>query len=485
MRKVFLDDLPKKEGIGANKGREVIDWVGSIGCKVRFTYDDIEGEIELIDYNSKNRKLTIKCNDEIFCIYTNDFIHCKLGKILGKFTCNFKIQIGETFKSLIIMDREYRQDKNNVVWKWYQYNCSKCNYFGWISENNLMKGKGCSCCCPTPRVVVEGINDITTTAPWMLDLGVDKEEAKQFTKSSSKKIKCTCPYCGEITHKKINFIYSKKSIGCICGDGISYPEKFMYNVLKQLEVDFESQYSPKYLNGKRSDFYVPSLNLIIEMDGRLGHEGGITHSKSEKTIKECIEVDKWKDKQHKLHGVKTIRINCFKSDMEYIKNSVLNSELADLLNMDNVSWLVCEEYALNNLIKIVSEYWENRDTHETAKDLGICFNVSRKSIVNYLKKGNLLGWNNYNSKEEMIKSSKNNSELLSKKISKEVEVFKDGISLGIFKSITELSKQSSDLFGVSFVKSAICQICIGNYPSVYHKGYTFKYVENNNEELQG
>lgn len=56
MRKVFLDDLPRKEGIGALKGKQVIDWKGSIGCKVRFIYDDIEDKIEIKDYNKKKCK---------------------------------------------------------------------------------------------------------------------------------------------------------------------------------------------------------------------------------------------------------------------------------------------------------------------------------------------------------------------------------------------------------------------------------------------
>lgn len=56
MRKVFLDDLPRKEGIGALKGKQVIDWKGSVGCKVRFIYDDIEDKIEIMDYNKKKCK---------------------------------------------------------------------------------------------------------------------------------------------------------------------------------------------------------------------------------------------------------------------------------------------------------------------------------------------------------------------------------------------------------------------------------------------
>ena len=56
MRKVFLDDLPrwdKGEGTG-NIG--TINWSKCKGMKVSFMYDDIEGEVELIDYIEKSVK---------------------------------------------------------------------------------------------------------------------------------------------------------------------------------------------------------------------------------------------------------------------------------------------------------------------------------------------------------------------------------------------------------------------------------------------
>ena len=42
MKEIFLDELPKMG--------KYINWKESIGCKVKFIYDDINGEIEIIDY---------------------------------------------------------------------------------------------------------------------------------------------------------------------------------------------------------------------------------------------------------------------------------------------------------------------------------------------------------------------------------------------------------------------------------------------------
>ena len=46
MRKVFLDELPRKGGKS-----DRIDWKKSVGCKIPFIYDDIQGEMEIINYN--------------------------------------------------------------------------------------------------------------------------------------------------------------------------------------------------------------------------------------------------------------------------------------------------------------------------------------------------------------------------------------------------------------------------------------------------
>ena len=42
MRKVYLDNLPKDN-------RYYIDWKNSIDCKVKFVYDDIYGELKIIN----------------------------------------------------------------------------------------------------------------------------------------------------------------------------------------------------------------------------------------------------------------------------------------------------------------------------------------------------------------------------------------------------------------------------------------------------
>lgn len=483
MRKVFLEDLPRRGKTSQ------INWKASAGSKVRFIYDDIEGEIKIIRYNKDNRKLTVIFNDKEIDIKADKVAYCMFAHMLEKFTKNFRIEIGDCIiddkRNFTITNREYREfkhkpDKKGRIcvqnFKWYRYTCNKCGWTdGWIVESDLLRGNGCSCCGCISKVVVEGINDIATTSPWMIDLGVDIEEARKFTYGSGNKIKCTCPYCGDIIYKSCNDIHTSKSIGCICGDGFSYPEKFICSVLKQLSVKFETQLSKttfKWCNKYYYDFYIPSLNMIVETHGLQHYEESFSRCGGKNLIQEQ-ENDKFKKELALNNGIECyVELDCSKSELEYIKNSILNSELNGLFDLSNVDWLKCEEYALGNLVKEVCNYWNNKEESETTTSLVKVFKLNKSAIIKYLNQGTRLGWCNYNPKEESRKSGV----MSSKKISKKVEIFnKDKESLGIFESTMQLERESEELFEVKLSHSKISLVCNGKRDN--HKGFTFKYVD--------
>lgn len=485
-RKVFIDELPTWES-GTNKGKA--NWLLCIGYKVKFIYDDIEGWVEIVGYEKEKKNyLTIKYENNILNIMSSSFIKCRIGKIVDKKTDKFKIKLNARLKDekrdITITDMEYRpiykkdgKLKHNV--KWYKYTCNVCGWTeGWINEEHALSNIGCGCCCQTPRVLVQGINDIPTTNPEMICYfqgGYD--EAKLYTKNGGGNpnnpngmIYPICPDCGRVKDKKIQIskIYNRHSIGCSCGDGISYPNKFAFKMLKELNIDFISEYSPEWIKPRRYDFYIPSINVIVEMDGGLGH-GKKVHNKSKVTSKESLEIDDYKDEQAVLHGIEVIRVDCELSDLEYIKQNILKSRLNDLYNFIDINWLKCNEYAVSNLVKIACKYkQDNLDL--TCSDIGRIMNLSETTIRKYLKQGTeIWDWINYDANEEQEKSRLSISILLTKK----VEIFKNNISLGVFESCSKLSDQSVELFGVKLLYHAICLTCRKN--TVY-KGFTFKYV---------
>lgn len=491
MRKVFLDDLPRKEGIGALKGKAVIDWKGSLYYKVRFLYDEVDSFIEIIEYIQSKKQLIIKYEEALYKISITSIINGRLGNIVGKYSKRFKVRIGDIFKDdkrdLIITDREYRRkelkpDKKGRTYyqdeKWYKYTCNVCGWTeGWIIEGNLLKGDSCSCCCNPPKTVVPEINSIYAKAPWMMRW-ISEENAKKYTPASSLKIDITCPYCGKKKKITIYDVFYNKSIGCVCGDGTSYAEKFMYKLLKILNIDFKHQPSKgifEWCNKHKYDFYVPKYNMIIEMHGMQHYKDTKIGRGKGRTFKEEQENDKIKRELALSNAIKHyIELDCRYSNLEWIRNSILNSCLSELFDLSKINWYECDIYAIkSNKLKDICEYWNNKEEWETAKHIGEAFDMDVTSIISYLKKGTKLGWCSYDPKEEMRKSAIRVSKITSKK----VEIFKDRKSLGIFESCNELSRQSEDLFGVKLNTSNISAVCLGKLDQ--YKSFTFKYVENN------
>lgn len=473
---ICLNDLPIYKD-GTYKGK--IDWSNSLDCKVNFNYKDIEGYIKILGYIKNDNLLKIQYKNNLYDIRTSDFRKCKLGKIIGTHTREFKYKINQTLndekRDLIIIDREHRKNKNGVGRKYYKYKCNKCGFDCgehykngeykeefWIVESHLIGGNGCSCC--TGKVVVPEINSIWAKAPWMIDLGVSIEDAKRYTKGSGERIIVTCPDCGNKKKISIYSINKNRSISCICGDGVKYPEKFMANVLTQLRIDFKTQHAPKWIDKRFYDFYIPSLNMIIETHGRQHYEEA---SGFKRTLAEEQENDRIKKELALANGVEHyVEINCSKSELEWMKFNVYK-QLNNYFDMRNVDFSKAEEFALKNMAKLVCDYWnKNHNTKYIMNNM----QLSNPTVITYLKKGNALGWCKYDPKIELIKNLK----IAKKNTSKRVEIFKNNISLGVFNSCSELERKSEELFGVKLNNSKISQVC--NNKQKHHKGFTFKYV---------
>lgn len=489
---MFLDDLPKKDGVGKNIGNKVFDWDKSVGRVINFTYDDMIGNIEILNieilnYKKAGQYLTVKYLDKEYEIKTSNLQNNSIGRLINKFSKDFKIELGRAFKDdkrdLIIIDREYRKkeqkpDKKGRVYakdeKWYLYHCNKCNYEGLVEEGSLLSQRcGCSCC--NGKTAVLGINTIWDTDRWMCDLGVSEEDAKKYTRGSHKKVIVKCPDCGNEKEVQIDTLSKRRTISCSCNNsGFSYPEKFMAQTLNQLKVNYIYQLSKKtfsWCNGYRYDFYLPDYNMIIETHGEQ-HYRDCGWAK----VKEVRKNDKHKKNlalNNKIHNSNYIVIDCRFSELEYIKNNILKSKLSHILNLEKINWLSCQEFALSNKVYEVCEYWRNKKEWETTKDLARAFKISDVTIRNYLNDGAKLNWCKYDGKSEMRKSGKTIGGLQKKK----VNIFKDNICLGTFSSCTELSKESEKVFGTKLSLGHISAVCTGQRKS--HKGFTFKYISDN------
>ena len=477
IRKVFLEDLPMK----TYRGMNCINWQLAIGYIVKFTYDGIEGEIEIVDYDIKKQSLFVKYLDRNTSkISAFNFIEGKLGSIIGRYTKEFKINIGTILKDdkrdITITDKEYRINKRGQKCKWYKYTCNKCGWTeGWMVEGSLIgknKTQGCSCCCG--RTAVLGINTIWDTDKWMVDLGVSEKDAKTHTRRSDKKIIVLCPDCRRTKIITISNICRDSNIRCVCSDNIPYTEKIIFNVLSQLNIDFKIQLTKttfEWCDKYRYDFYFKHNNEehIIETNGIQHYQQ--TTGYFIKTLEEEQVNDMLKKELALGNGIKEenyIIIDCRKSELEFIKQNILNSRLSELFDFSIIDWDGCGKFAVSNLCKIACDYKKN-NTELTTLEIALKMKLNRVTIIRYLKIGTKFNWCYYNPKEEMINSAKrkinNNGKL--------VEVFKYGESLGIFPSCHEVDRISEELFGVKISYKQISDVCLNKRKEC--KNFIFKY----------
>ena len=275
------------------------------------------------------------------------------------------------------------------------------------------------------KVIMVGVNDIWTINSDLAKLLANPEDGHKYTQCSNKKVDWKCPECGNIiTNRSIDQIF-QHGLSCPhCSDGISYPEKFMRNLLQQLHIDFEYQFSPFWCKYKfknknktgRYDFYIPSRQIIIEMDGGLGHGN---RTIKQQTVEESKYIDDIKDELAYKHGIQVIRIDCSYekqhelSRYEFIKrNTIL--KLLKIFNLAEIDWNQCDKMSLNTNVKLTCYLW-NFHTHDTL-EISKIIKLNRSTIIDYLHCGNRLGWCDYNSKNESLKSLKKNGLKTHKKV---------------------------------------------------------------------
>lgn len=255
----------------------------------------------------------------------------------------------------------------------------KCKIDGYewdvLPTNLIDKKSGCPCC--SGNVTIVGKNDIWTTNPEIGNMLVNKNDGFVNTVSSHNKVEFRCPVCGEVSVKNISNVYYQGFSCPVCSDGISYPNKFMYILLKQLGVDFIKEFSPNWANRRLYDFYIPSKKLIIEMDGGIGH--GNRSFYNLKTIEETKQIDILKDKFAGEHGITVVRIDCLKSDCEYIKNKIYESILVDIFDFSEIDWHIIDVKSRGTLLSDVAFLAnQNYTIQSIAKKLDLCNQTVKK-----------------------------------------------------------------------------------------------------------
>lgn len=334
-----------------------------------------------------------------------------------------------------------------------EYKCNKCGAIKTVLRSNYGRAyipcdNGCWGVAKGSNKVIKGINDIATTHPHLISLLINKEDGTSYSAGSSKKVWVRCPICNNKKEMKVIHLVKHGVMCTQCGDGVSYPERVVSSVLQNLGLNFIAQLSKRdfdWCSNKRYDFYIPSLNAIIETHGGQHYEG-FTKGWG-KTYEEVEQNDLYKEKLARKNGVKHyFTIDCSKSNLEHIKNSLISSPLANLVPINLIDWTVVEKESENSLFyEVIKKYKKDSTNLDViAEEVG----MGIQTVRNYLKKGAKMGLCDYNPRESMSRHYS--------KICKKITVVNEDFELiGNYEGITECSVK----FGHD--TSTISRLCLG------------------------
>ena len=264
-----------------------------------------------------------------------------------------------------------------------------------------------------------GLNDIWTTNPDLGNLLANPDDGFKYMQNSNKHTDFKCPVCGYICKdKSINQVNRDMDVRCpICKDGISYPNKFIFNSLLQIKdkLDFlDREYRPKWCKFELKEkirtgvydiyFGINNKEYIIEMDGGF-HEK--LHSKEKYyTLEDIKYIDSMKDKLAIEHNIEMIRIDCsydYHDRYKYILRNILNSKLSEILPLELIDFEEANIKSQKSLLVEACNLWNNGyAAHEIMLEL----NIGKWLVSSYLKQGQKYNLcNNYSAQNSTIRSS--------------------------------------------------------------------------------
>lgn len=316
--------------------------------------------------------------------------------------------------------------------------CKDCNQEYYASPTTLRRGNGCMICNNHMPSGTKHIKCLNYTHPKIAELLVDKNFGETHTYGTHVKAEFICPRCNNVITTRPITLFNENTgwIRCNkCGDGISYPEKFVINVLDQLGISYIYQYSSKnapWVDKYRYDFYLIDCNCILEINGEQHYLDrtpfGTNHNQK--------EIDKIKKQLALDNGIYDyIEIDASESSLDFIKNSIILT-LSDKFDLSSIDWIECATYASSSLLIKVCDDWNNEINY--IPNLADKYHVDKITIYSYLEKGNEYKLCNFNN-EEYKKSIKEDwYKKIASKLGKKIKCIETGV---IYNSLADAAKQ--------------------------------------------
>lgn len=379
-----------------------------------------------------------------------------------------KLTHEEFINKLKKQNKYFANEKFTVTGEYVSYTnkiSCKCHLgHTWMAKpaHLLCSDCGCPYCCG--NTILAGFNDLWTARPDVAKLLKNYSDGYKFGQYSNQKVEFVCPNCGCVIMRLVRDV-SKQGLSCsMCADGVSYPNKFGRALLKQLPIEnFKCEYSPKWAHPYRYDNYFEYKGqaYILEMDGAFHYE---EKAFSKLSLEDRIQIDNIKTEMANKQGIIVIRIDCRVSDFNYIKTSIMNSELNNLFDLSLINWDMCNIASCNSLVKAACDLYVF-GMHETNM-IGRVLCISSKAVLDYLKRGTKIGWCDYNAKRAIQRRIKS--------MQKPIAVTDlDGNTVHTFDSAKICANELSCLYNAHMCYDNILKACRNGKP---YKGFKFEYI---------
>ena len=283
--------------------------------------------------------------------------------------------------------------------------CSKMHKWQAQAGSILYEHTGCPYC--SGRYAINGETDLLTVRPDVAKLLKDENDGHRYTAYSSQKTIFVCPECGTEQLKIISNVCHQGLSCSVCSDGISYPNKFARNLLKQVGVDdVKYEWSPDWIAPYFYDNYFEYNNkkYILEMDGKMGH-GHNPNETPRNSGLYGIELDLYKDNMAEKRDIIVIRIDCayktISDRFNYIRRSIESSVLNGMFDLYNIDWDLCNKSGMSSEIMVAANMYSEG---YTVGDIAKLLQHDRHTIVNWLKIVTNIGKCNYDQYESRRRS---------------------------------------------------------------------------------
>ena len=291
-----------------------------------------------------------------------------------------KLHIKTPYQDIKSMDDSGYKSKITV-------HCKKCDGVATRRYDYLMEKAKCPCCETLNQADKERYT-LANVRPDIIALLKNPDNASLYSPASMKHEDFICHKCGSIVNTSIRQVCRKGLYCHRCEKTNSYPNRFMFAILQSLNIDFQDEYSPEFIQPMKYDFYfiIGQQRIIIEMDGGFHNRDNKMRNLS---LEDVRAIDNHKTQMAIANGVDLIRIDCDykRIDFRYqfIKDNVLKSRLSQYLSLDTVDFDECNNIAITPEVQLICEEW-NSGIHDM-EQLRKKFHITQVTLLKYLRTG--------------------------------------------------------------------------------------------------